>query len=526
MGQSYPTGMGTQAAASQQSSYPAEMGSSQPFQQPSYSQASGYKPQDNQAAGYQQPSLASQAYSSVAPQARGPYEESMSADDLRLAEPQGESFQPDSNLNFVTATPPRMPEETYGAVMEAGQEMGQDAGQASGSWYYPGSVTSQNKFYVQTFSGLKTVAGCNYGGYLPLWSDINSAGNFYVYEWYPGQFTPSVRWWGWTWPGFKKGWFMGDVPGWHILSYNCRDWSNYVYIYVWPTGSGSYSPGYGQSPAYSPGAATVTTATTATVASSGPIPAGAPTPPDLNAESLVLPDFKLFQPVTGQGSPGQGGYTTTATTVVAATATSAPGIASYDGYNAGYTTVGPGQMIYSANYPAKSAYPAQSAYMQPSSYAQMGAYSASNPLQAAQAQKGCTACAEHSGYASPSYTAPPGQMVQTYQAVFPKPSTCRCNEYYAQAGPNKLSTVAGVRCGEWMPLWSKISRPGIYWSFEWTMCGSQAGYYCQPEVRNFGYKNAGWTQTWFSGNKPGWHILSYYSGDWSNYVYIYVWPVS
>jgi hypothetical protein len=30
-------------------------------------------------------------------------------------------------------------------------------------------------------------------------------------------------------PGLK-----GDGLGWHILSYHSNDWSNYIYIYVWP----------------------------------------------------------------------------------------------------------------------------------------------------------------------------------------------------------------------------------------------------------------------------------------------------
>ena len=77
-----------------------------------------------------------------------------------------------------------------------------------------------------------------------------------------------------------------------------------------------------------------------------------------------------------------------------------------------------------------------------------------------------------------------------------------------------------------MPLWSKISRPGVYWSFEWTCLRQRSGYYCSPEVRNFGYKSSGWYQTWFRGNNPGWHILSYHCNDWSNYIYIYVWPAA
>ncbi|HSD58103.1 MAG TPA: hypothetical protein VLB04_07955 [Methanotrichaceae archaeon] len=480
-GQTYLAGTGTgmSGMASSPTSYQSpQMGSSQSFQAPDLSSVPGYQTQNKQATGYQPSSLASQTYASVAPQTGGPYEERMSADDLRLSQPEAESFQPDSNLNFAPATPPSVSEETYGAVQGTGQGASRDAGQETGSWYYPGSVTSRNKFKVQTFSGLKTIAGCSYGGYLPLWADINSAGNFYVYEWYPGQWTPSVRWWGWTWPGFKKGWFTGDVPGWHILSYNCRDWSNYVYIYVWPSGSGSGAYGSGYSTGHSTGYSTGTPTPAATA--SEPLPTGAPTPPDPNAENLVLPDFNLLQPSTGQSGYAAGTASMTGTA----------------GYSPQYSSQYPSQYQSqgTTNFPIQGAnaiYPAsytpQVGYTQgytqgsyPSSYP--AGYSASQTVPGSQAQKVCTACADQgspTGQAAPSgYVAQTYQTVKTYQTVFPKPSTCKCNEYYVQVWPNKLSTVGSVKCGEWLPLWSKISKPGIYWSFEWTQCGSPAGYYC------------------------------------------------
>jgi hypothetical protein len=406
---------------------------------------------------YQQDLQGPQANAFTAPQTIGPYQERMSAEDLRILQPRGESFTPEGSLNFAPATPPSgLPIETYGSVQGTG------TGQGTGSWYYPGSVSSRNRFYVQTASGLKTVAGCNYGGHMPLWSDINSAGNFYVYEWYPGQTTPSVRWWGWTWPGFKRGWFSGDVPGWHILSYNCRDWSNYVYIYVWPGAAvGGYSGGpYAQGQGPAPSAAL-----------SASLPAGAPTPPDPNAENLILPDFKLFQPVASQGG-----------------------------------------------YPAQGSYPAQGGYSAQGSYPVQGGYPAQS------IPPGQSGCSGPDCLALGGTVAPQGYPAQNYQAVFPKLSSCRCNEYFIQTAPGKLGTVGGVRCGEWMPLWSKISRPGVYWSFEWSQCSLSS--YCPPEVKNFGYKGMGWYQTWFRGNKPGWHIMSYCCNDWSNYIYIYVWPSS
>ena len=129
------------------------------------------------------------------------------------------------------------------AVFRVSQSSVQSSVQAalpgSSIWYYPSSVVSANRFYVQTASGFRTVGGCSFRGYLPLWADIKSSGNFFVYEWYPGRSTPSVRWWGWTGTGWKKGWFCGDVPGWHILCYNSGIWSNYIYIYVYPRGAAS-----------------------------------------------------------------------------------------------------------------------------------------------------------------------------------------------------------------------------------------------------------------------------------------------
>lgn len=486
--QSYQAGIGERGIDPLEGYQPPQTESSMPYQA-----LSGGYPQ-----GDQQAPLAAYPSSESAPQIEGPYQERMSAEDLRLSEPLADSFQPDASLNFAPATPSGLPTESYGP--------GQGKGQAS--WYYPRSAASSNRFYVQTSSGLGTVAGCKYGGYLPLWSDINSGGNFYVYEWYPGQRTPSVKCSGWTWTGFKKGWFSGDVPGWHILCYNCGDWSNYIYIYV-------HGPG-GAPGAYS------------AAAPQGSLPAGAPTPPDPNSEKLVLPDFNLYKPVSGQGGyPGQG---------------------SQSGYPA--EEIGPA----SGGYPIKSGYPVQSGYPDQSNYFDQGGYPLQSgyPVQSSypskgfaggtglssSAAQGCPTCVGgvSSSYpvqggcptcsASAGLTAPSGYAPQSYHAVYPRPSSCRCYEYYVQVLPGKISTTAGVKCKDWLPLWSKISRPGMYWSFEWALCGNPPASYCPPEVKNFRYKGPGWCQTWFRGNKPGWHVLSYYCNDWSNYVYIYVWPAS
>ncbi len=339
---------------------------------------------------------------SAAPEAQGPYSEHMTPTDLKLEEPSAESFQPAGSLDFSSASPP------------AGASFG-----TSGVWYWPGSSKSMNRLYVQTSSGFVTVAGCRLGGYLPLWAQIASAGNLYTYEWYPGSATPKVRWWGWSWPGFKRGWFHGDAPGWHIICYYCNGWSNYVYIYVWPSTTLVQSnTNIVQSVSNVQGSNVVQSVSSVQ---------GAPTPPDLNTEQLILPEASQIYPICSGDA--------------------------------------------------------------------------------------CTS---------------------TVNPVFPKVASCRCpeercgcNRYYIQLWPNKLVTTAGVVEGEWLPLWSNIKRPGYYWSYEWAPCGRfPRGYYCAPDVKGFGYKRAGWFPTWFYGEEIGWHILAYCTTDWSNYIYIYVWPRS
>jgi len=517
----------------------ASVGAYVPIQSESYQSVSPESPSSTSGSyqdGYSlpqgdQPSQAVpsvQAVVSSAPQINGPYQEGMSADDLRLSQPQAESFRPDEALGFVSASLPgdlnpnlntldtganaAAYSPTYGAT--------QGTAPASSSWYYPSSIRSPNRFYIQTHSGLRTVGGCSFGGYLPLWADINAGGNFFVYEWYPGSSTPTAQWWGWSWTGFKKGWFYGDAPGWHVLVYNCRYWSNYIYIYVYPsnanypnaqsgaypssyadtaysgtgTATNPYSSGYGAVSGYTGNAGTVSPTT---------LPSGAPTPPSPGSESLDLPDYSTYTPYTGQAI--QAAYSGSA--YPAQTAISAPTGSGYSGY--------PAQTVMSTSAASGySGYPSKSCTTCKGSTAAVGGVSGTYP-----SQGNCPTCTAGSGL-----TAPYGYVPQSYQAVYPKPSTCRCNEYYVQYYPNRISTVAGMYCGEWLPLWSKISRPGIYWSYEWTCSGS--GYYSSPEVRNFGYKSSGWYQTWFSSSDAGWHILSYHCNDWSNYIYIYVWPIS
>ncbi len=442
----------------------------------------------------QKPS-SSQGSAYPAPQISGPVAEQLTAEELGLSLPQMESFTPDGSLGFVSAAlPDRANQAIYAPVQSAGQA-GQSSTQpsvqaalpGSNTWYYPSSVVSANRFYVQTASGLRTVGGCGYRGYLPLWADIKSSGHFFVYEWYPGQSSPSVRWWGWTGTGWKKGWFSGDVPGWHILCYNSGIWSNYVYIYVYPAAAVSSA-----SSGYSNAVPSMTAVA---------LPSGAPVPPDPGAEGLVMPDFNLYRPGNSALKSSSPTSPAQVNPALANPALANPSLVSY-----------PDQFAHGAAGMAGS--PTSTATTCTSSTVIAGGVSCSDPC-----GKSCPTCAMQ---ASPS--APIGYAMQSYKAVYPVPSVCRCNEYYVQTCPGGLETVAGVFCGEWLPLWSKVSRPGEYWSFEWTVCAGGPGNYCSPEVKNFGYKSSGWYQTYFKGNNPGWHILSYHCNDWSNYVYIYVWP--
>jgi len=433
-----------------------------------------------------------------APQISGPMQEQLTAETLGLSQPQMESYTPDASLGFVSASLPGNMAPVASAPLQSMapssvQSSVQAALPGSSVWYYPSSVVSANRFFVQTASGFRTVGGCSFRGYLPLWADIKSSGNFFVYEWYPGSSTPSVRWWGWTGTGWKKGWFCGDVPGWHILCFNSGIWSNYIYIYVYPRGVARSAPsGYSNA--------------AASLSASYP-PLEAPIPPDPGTEGLVMPDFNRYPPVTGDVS--MAGYNTPF-------ASSGMGLAENPNIASPALASYPNQPAYpsASNLPGQAISSSKTTATITSSSVIAGGVSGSYPY-----AQGCPNCA-----AVQSIAAPYGYAAQSYQAVYPVPSICRCNEYYVQSCPGRLATVAGVFCGAWLPLWSKVSRPGVYWSFEWTACSSGPSYYCPPEVKNFGYKSTGWYQTWFKGNNPGWHILSYNCNDWSNYIYIYVWP--
>lgn len=459
---------------------------------------------------YQSNSALAQAKGSgyPVPPINSPTDEQLAAENLGLTIPQMDSFTPDERLDFISVSGPS------GLVMPSGSSAARKTGSGSSVWYYPSSVASANRFYVQSNFGLQTVGGCGYRGYLPLWADIKTSGNFYVYEWYPGQSTYSVQFWGWMDAGWKKGWFSGDVPGWHILCYNSGIWSNFIYIYVYPLSASDRTIN-------APGGQRESS-----------LLSGEPTPIDPGSEGLVMPDFNLYRPASTLSSGGYN-YLVAASTRALAGDQAASGMVA-----ANPSPVNPSLVNPSPVNPSVS--PSMMSQTYPS-----GLVAAQGKAKTVSTAKTCTTCntctsstSITSGVSSvcpfnegcsscsamASISAPAGYVAQSPQAVYPLPSVCKCNEYYVQVCEGDLQTVAGVFSGEWLALWSKLNRAGEYWSFEWTVCGGKSSYYCSPDVKNFGKKNVGWHETWFKGNEPGWHILSYHCNDWSNYVYIYVWP--
>ncbi|MCX6679108.1 MAG: hypothetical protein NTX42_01895 [Methanothrix sp.] len=102
----------------------------------------------------------------------------------------------------------------------------------------PQGATATNKLYVSYVP--QTVAGCRLYGWLPMWLQTSVSGPIWFYEWYPsGQL--SVNYLGIASRGWQKKWFNADTPGWHILQYHSRGWSNYIYIYVYPASSGRWT---------------------------------------------------------------------------------------------------------------------------------------------------------------------------------------------------------------------------------------------------------------------------------------------
>jgi hypothetical protein len=162
-----------------------------------------------------------------------------SAESLGLQTPQaGASVQspPPSesgkSLLATTASSARSAAPRLGAVAPASNQM-----------VLPQGVSVPNQFYIPDTSS--TVAGCNFGQWLPMWLNVVGSGPLYSYEWYPSgrlvsQYLSNVRY-----PGWQKMWFYGDAAGWHTLQYYCSGWSNYIYVYVYGS---PYYPGPSPTP--------------------------------------------------------------------------------------------------------------------------------------------------------------------------------------------------------------------------------------------------------------------------------------
>ena len=86
------------------------------------------------------------------------------------------------------------------------------------------------------------------------------------------------------------------------------------------------------------------------------------------------------------------------------------------------------------------------------------------------------------------------------------------NRLYASFVPQ---TTAGCYLNGWLPMWLQTSSSSPIWFYEWYPDG-------RLNVNYLGYSYPGWEKRWFYGDTPGWHVLQYYSGGWSNYIYIYV----
>jgi len=109
-----------------------------------------------------------------------------------------------------------------------------------------------------------------------------------------------------------------------------------------------------------------------------------------------------------------------------------------------------------------------------------------------------------SGFAQSTHSA-------MYMMVVP-PGIGAPNKLYASSVPQ---TTSGCYLYGWLSMWLHISSSSPIWFYEWYPDG-------RLDVNYLGYSYPGWQKRWFYGDTPGWHVLQYYSGGWSNYVYIYV----
>jgi len=116
-----------------------------------------------------------------------------------------------------------------------------------------------------------------------------------------------------------------------------------------------------------------------------------------------------------------------------------------------------------------------------------------------------------------AYAAPSGLKATatspTYAQVIVPPGGYAPNNLYVSYAPQ---TVAACNLYANLPLWMKTSGSGNIWFYEWYPNGMLDTQYA-GSVR---YPT--WYKRWFFADVPGWHILQYYCGGWSNYAYIYV----
>ena len=151
------------------------------------------------------------------------------------------SSESDQTLIATSEASARAAAPSYGTESTSYKATVPSYGATAGSSSYastymvvPPGIQTINRFYIPYAPS--TVAGCNFGQWLPMWLDVRGWGPLYTYEWYPDgrlvtDYPAYVQY-----PGWQKMWFNGDAPGWHTLQYYCNGWSNYAYIYVY----GSY----------------------------------------------------------------------------------------------------------------------------------------------------------------------------------------------------------------------------------------------------------------------------------------------
>jgi len=101
----------------------------------------------------------------------------------------------------------------------------------------------------------------------------------------------------------------------------------------------------------------------------------------------------------------------------------------------------------------------------------------------------------------------------TYQKMILPPGGTAANSLYIAYAPQ---TVAGCNMYANLPLWMNTANSGPIWFYEWYPNGMLDTQYAGSAYY------PGWYKRWFFADAPGWHILQYYCGGWSNYAYIYV----